>query len=138
MAYVAAAGPVANVVVALILAGAFRALDLAGLGEVGRELLYLAVVINLLLAILNLIPIPPLDGFAVVTALVPPSLGVRHPGTRATASCSSLLLFIVPNSPLSAVRAWPTRGRGLCGSERRTDAADRAPVPRPPVRPGLA
>ena len=47
MAYVAAAGPVANVVVALILAGAFRALDLAGLGEWGARLLYLAVVINL-------------------------------------------------------------------------------------------
>jgi Zn-dependent protease len=116
MAYVGAAGPVANVVVALILAGAFRALDLAGLGGMGRELLYLAVVVNLLLAILNLIPIPPLDGFAVVTAVVPPRWEYLLHRYQGYGIVLLLLLFIVPNSPLSAVLglAYPWAA-ALCG-----------------------
>ena len=78
MAYVAGAGPIANVVVALLLAPLrSEGLDLAGLEvSAAHEFLLAAVHVNLLLALLNLIPIPPLDGFAVLTAVVTP-LGVR-------------------------------------------------------------
>ena len=34
---------------------------------------FLSVVVNVSLAVFNLIPIPPLDGFGVVESLVPPS-----------------------------------------------------------------
>jgi Zn-dependent protease len=116
MAYVAAAGPIANVVVALVLAGAYRALDLAAVGGNGLELLYLAVVINLLLAILNLIPIPPLDGFSVLTAVVPPRWEYVIRRYQSFGIVLLLLLFIVPNSPLGAVLglAYPWAA-ALCG-----------------------
>ncbi|MGH9266555.1 MAG: site-2 protease family protein, partial [Acidimicrobiales bacterium] len=77
MAIVAACGPLANVVVALLAAAVFRAVDIvlgpgAEPGAFVLEGLYWVVAVNLLLAILNLIPIPPLDGFQVVLAVVPP------------------------------------------------------------------
>ena len=69
------------------------------------------------LALLNLIPIPPLDGFAILIAVVPPRWEYTFAATRATgSSCSCILLFILPNSPLSAVlglaRPWAA---ALCG-----------------------
>ncbi len=71
---VAAAGPLANFAVALAFAFAFRILLLAGLLDadfpraVGAAIVYF----NIVLGILNLIPIPPLDGYNVVLPLLPP------------------------------------------------------------------
>ncbi len=76
LAMVGAAGPFANVVVALGFAAIFRLVDLTlgggGAPSPALQFLYSAVSINLLLAILNIIPIPPLDGYAVLSAIVPP------------------------------------------------------------------
>ena len=116
MALVAGAGPVANVVVALGLAVAFRALDLAGMGGPVLQLLYVAVVVNLLLALLNLLPIPPLDGFAVLTAVVPPGWEYAIRRYQAYGVVLLLLLLILPNSPLRFVLglAYPLAAI-LCG-----------------------
>lgn len=71
----------AGIVVNLGLAVAFALLlvPLEGMetgGAVGlvRSLAYYGVFLNLLLAVFNLIPIPPLDGSHVVRAFLPPSL----------------------------------------------------------------
>jgi Zn-dependent protease len=71
---VAVAGPLANFAVALVFAFAFRILQLAGLldAEFPRLLGYAIVYFNVALGILNLIPIPPLDGYNVVLPLLPP------------------------------------------------------------------
>ena len=116
MAFVAGAGPVANVVVALVLALAYRASDLAGTGGAVLQLVYVATVVNLLLAILNLIPIPPLDGFAVLTALVPPRWEYSIRRYQGYGVVLLLLLLILPNSPLSGVLglAYPWAAL-LCG-----------------------
>ncbi len=117
LALVAASGPVANVVVALVLAGVFRLIDLAGLGgPVALQLIYTAVVVNLLLAILNLIPSPPLDGFGVVISLVPPRWEYTIRPYAGYGVVLLLLLLIVPNSPLSALLglAYPWAA-ALCG-----------------------
>lgn len=116
MALVAGAGPVANVVVALVLALLYRASDLAGTGGAVLQLVYVATVVNLLLAILNLIPIPPLDGFAVLTALVPPRWEYSIRRYQGYGVVLLLLLLILPNSPLSGVLglAYPWAAL-LCG-----------------------
>lgn len=104
MAYVAAAGPVANVVIACGMAVVFRLLELVGL-ESGmvRELLFWAVQINLLLALLNLIPIPPLDGSAVLLAIVPPRWEYVIRQYQGFGVALLIILLLVPNSPLSAL-----------------------------------
>ena len=116
MALVAGAGPVANLVVALGLALIYRIADLAGAGGAVLQLVYVATVINLLLAILNLIPIPPLDGFGVLIALVPPRWEYSIRRYQGYGVVLLLLLLILPNSPLSGILglAYPWAAL-LCG-----------------------
>ena len=116
MALVAGAGPVANLVVALGLALIYRAADLAGTGGAVLQLVYVATVVNLLLAILNLIPIPPLDGFGVLIALVPPRWEYSIRRYQGYGVVLLLLLLILPNSPLSGILglAYPWAAL-LCG-----------------------
>lgn len=64
---VAAAGPLANILLALILAIVFRVLRLQAMSLLGNFVLW-AIFINFILAVFNLIPIPPLDGSKMVYA----------------------------------------------------------------------
>jgi len=72
---VALAGPVSNLLMATLGAFVFRALDLAGvLFDLPRDVilvLYYFVAFNVLLAIFNLLPVPPLDGSAILFGLLP-------------------------------------------------------------------
>jgi Zn-dependent protease len=72
MALVAAAGPGANLLMALAW-GLLIRLGLS-LGEPGIALIYMGVAgitINIILMVLNLLPLPPLDGGRVMTGLLP-------------------------------------------------------------------
>ena len=64
---VAAAGPLANILLALILSVAFHILRLQSMPLLGNFVL-LAILFNFILAAFNLIPIPPLDGSRMVYA----------------------------------------------------------------------
>jgi Zn-dependent protease len=64
---VAAAGPAANLALAVGLALAFHVLHLQALPVLGHFVL-LAILSNIMLAVFNLIPIPPLDGSRMVYA----------------------------------------------------------------------
>ena len=64
---VSVAGPVSNILLALILAGTFHLLHLKAQTTWGNFVL-LGVLFNLILAIFNLLPIPPLDGSKMVYA----------------------------------------------------------------------
>jgi Zn-dependent protease len=64
---VAAAGPFANISLAVILAVAFHLLQLSAMPLLGNFVLF-AIFINIILAVFNLIPIPPLDGSRMVYA----------------------------------------------------------------------
>ena len=64
---VAAAGPAANISLAVVLAVLFHLLHLKAVPFVG-DFVLLAILFNIILAVFNLIPIPPLDGSRMVFA----------------------------------------------------------------------
>jgi Zn-dependent protease len=64
---VSAAGPLSNILLASISACAFHVLHLKALPALGNFIL-LAILFNLILAVFNLLPIPPLDGSKMVYA----------------------------------------------------------------------
>jgi Zn-dependent protease len=76
MAYVAAAGPLANLVLATLVAVVFRAGELSGVlggqGDFAWEALLWVVQFNVILGLFNLLPIPPLDGYNLVMPFLPP------------------------------------------------------------------
>ncbi len=80
MLWVAAAGPGANLAMALIWALAYRlsgsggALASAGLEEMARA----GIMINVVLMVLNLLPILPLDGGRIVVSLLPHRVALSY------------------------------------------------------------
>jgi Zn-dependent protease len=117
MAIVAGAGPIANVVVALLAAAVYRALDLVGTTGFVLDVAYYVVLYNLILAAFNLLPIPPLDGYNVALAFVPPRMAFAIQRYAAYGVVVLLLLVFLPGSPLRYVFAWiAALTRGLIGA----------------------
>lgn len=83
MILVACAGPLANIIMAFIGAGLFK-LALLMHPDTSMSSLFLlmtaraGIFINLILAFLNLIPIPPLDGSRVILSLLPPKQALQY------------------------------------------------------------
>jgi Zn-dependent protease len=109
---VSLAGVAANLGLALICAlllGPVSVLErggAAGVGMVLNQILYFGVLINLILAVFNLIPIPPLDGSHVVAHLLPPRLAVKYREMgRYGIGILMLLLFILPGGFRTLL--WP-------------------------------
>ncbi|MFZ2593924.1 MAG: site-2 protease family protein [Minisyncoccia bacterium] len=80
-ALVALAGPATNLLLAIV----FGLLLRVGLGAGDPDIpsiLYMIVHMNVLLAIFNLLPIPPLDGSKIMSALLPRDLAIRYESLR--------------------------------------------------------
>jgi Zn-dependent protease len=73
MALVSLAGPLSNVVLGAVSATVLRVSDASNvaLGSFG-QFLWIFTVVNFGLAAFNMIPLPPLDGSRILTALLPP------------------------------------------------------------------
>lgn len=83
MAVVAAAGPAANLAMALfwtavLFAGRILLPSAPGMGTFVVLMAFIGIFFNLVLGVLNLLPIPPLDGGRVVSALLPGPLAWQY------------------------------------------------------------
>jgi Zn-dependent protease len=122
MALVAAAGPVANLIVAVVFAVIFRVIDMSDVGgDFVRNVVLLVVAINVLLAIFNLLPIPPLDGYNAALAMLPPrrAWALRRYGQYGVFVLLGLILLTYLDSPIDPL-GWiftiaATVARALAG-----------------------
>lgn len=100
MAYVAAAGPLANLVVASVAAVAFRGVVLAGAADSSSDfvwqLLFAIVQFNIILGLFNLLPIPPLDGYNLVLPFLPANIAYAVQRYAQYGVMLLLLLVLLP------------------------------------------
>lgn len=110
MALVAAAGPLANLIMALLWCMLGR-LAVSGTSDISDFLLDMSkagVMINALLMILNVIPLPPLDGSRVVSSLLSPRLAARY--NRIEPYGFWILIALLATGVLSAIMMPPLQG----------------------------
>jgi Zn-dependent protease len=69
MMLVSLAGPATNMIIAVL--GAFALRSIAGMIPYGNSIFVYIIYINIVLAIFNLLPIPPLDGSKILAGLWP-------------------------------------------------------------------
>jgi len=107
------AGPAVNILLAAICALIFHALThgvpppsnngyVSGF-SFGYELLYLGGLANVIVAAFNLIPIPPLDGSAVVERLLPASMLPGYYRLRSFSMILVLVLVVAGQGPLNSL-----------------------------------
>ncbi|MBI5650476.1 MAG: site-2 protease family protein [Chloroflexi bacterium] len=119
-ALVALAGPVSNILLAIIFAIPARLLALYAMTNrgvftpgavnplsVAYELLTWIVLYNLILALYNLIPIFPLDGFSVLLGVLPPQMAEWYERTRQYGMFILLLLVFAGGSVLGVILYRP-------------------------------
>ena len=75
MIWIGLAGPLANFILAFIIAGILRFIPTRG---ISAYLFFNLLTINVVLAIFNLIPIPPLDGSKILMGLLPEGLAGQY------------------------------------------------------------
>lgn len=113
LALVSGAGPVSNLLLALlsaVLVVATTAFEV-GLPEPVEVLLQMLVYINVLLAIFNLIPLAPLDGFAVAVGVLPRQMAANFSRLREWGP--GILFALVGLSWLTAFNVFSYLGRAV-------------------------
>jgi len=108
MAFVAAAGPGANLLMAIAWALLARLGVTLGMEAISLPLIYTGVAgisINISLALINLLPIPPLDGSRILTGLLPYRIGVQY--NRLEPYGFIILLVLLYTQVLNAVLQYP-------------------------------
>jgi Zn-dependent protease len=115
-AIVAAAGPLANIALAVIFAVIVRFSEALSLSEAFIMLAVQIIMLNIFLAFFNLVPIPPLDGSKILPRFLPRFLRMKYEGFRnffewnvALGFGLVIIFFIVfLAGPLYTVTQWIT------------------------------
>jgi len=108
MAVVALAGPISNLLMALAWAILARIAVLIGIEFISTPIIYMGVAgisINLVLALINLLPIPPLDGSRVLTGILPNYWAWRY--NQLERYGFIILLILLYTRVLNAVLEYP-------------------------------
>jgi Zn-dependent protease len=95
MMLVAAAGPLANVTLLFALGLLFQLSLLPAQGLLGR-LVFETMFINAMLAVFNLLPIPPLDGSKILSGLLPPAQAMRYERLQQYGPLLLLIIIMLP------------------------------------------
>lgn len=108
---VAAAGPLANVTLLFALGIPYKLglLDVGGPGPAlpAQSLMLRMMVINAMLAVFNLLPVPPLDGSKILMGVLPPAQAVSY--ARLQPFGTLILIVLVFTNWLSVVVVAPMR-----------------------------
>lgn len=104
---VAAAGPLANITLLFALGVPYKLGLLDFGGSAADRLLVTVIQINAMLAVFNLIPVPPLDGSKILMGLLPPAQAVSY--ARLQPYGVLILLLLVMTNVLSVVLLGPMR-----------------------------
>jgi Zn-dependent protease len=94
-AIVAAAGPAANIFIALVFAVLVRSADILQLSDTFLSLAVQIIMLNIFLAFFNLVPIPPLDGSKILPKLLPYALSVKYEAFRQVLERNVAISFAV-------------------------------------------
>jgi Zn-dependent protease len=109
MMYVAMAGPISNLLMALGWAIIARiGVSLSDIEAVALPLIYsgiAGITINLVLALINFLPIPPLDGSRIVAGLLPERMAWQY--YRLEPYGFYLLLFLLISGGLGLILGYP-------------------------------
>lgn len=99
---VSAGGVIANLLGILIIAFLYRSFSDSG-SDTFWSLVSFFFLLQIAVVFLNLLPIPPLDGFGIVTPLLPTRLQNIAEHHRVTLGFFPLLLFLIPNPVISTI-----------------------------------
>lgn len=112
MAIVAAAGPISNLVMAILFALPVRmglvgiSTSTSGIFPSLEFLVFSFIWINLILLFFNLIPVPPLDGYRVLTGILPPDMAYQlRPLEQYGFMILLLAIFLLPSFGLD-ILGW--------------------------------
>lgn len=105
-ALVASAGPISNILMIIAVAIPTRLLQLVVNPDVFSALLLFIIPfirINAILALFNLIPIPPLDGSRIIKVILPKNMRYAWEGLDRYGFLILLALLLIPFSPFPAI-----------------------------------
>jgi Zn-dependent protease len=103
---VAAAGPLANITLAFALGLVFQ-LGVVDTGAWIGRLAFVTIYINIVLAVFNLIPIPPLDGSKILSGVLPPAQALRYDRLAPYGPLILLALILLPGSVVGQILGGP-------------------------------
>ena len=96
MSMVSFAGPASNLATAILIGFCLKKLALEfGLSDIWIELGFTFVQISLVLAVFNLVPLPPLDGYKVILGILPRGLSMRYSGLERYGPFALIILFLI-------------------------------------------
>jgi Zn-dependent protease len=112
MMYTAVAGPLSNLVLSILCLAAMVVLLLilpigSPVLESAYPLLTMMILINILLALFNLIPVPPLDGSRIADALMPQALRPGWESFYQAGPVALIALLVLPRLLGVHLFAWP-------------------------------
>lgn len=94
-AKVAAAGPAVNILIAVIFGIIIQLQSVLNLPASFIELAFLVIVMNIFLALFNLLPLPPLDGSKILPIVLPYNLKMQYHNFRVFMEQNIAMAFLI-------------------------------------------